>query len=166
MRKIFISVISIIGFFIALPVRAVCPVCTVAVIAGVGLSRWLGIDDSISGLWIGGLTVSVIIWTLNWMNKKNYHFPAREFLIIIGYYVLIIAPLFFTDILGHPLNKLWGVDKLLLGIIIGSLSFLSGALLYNWMKKRHDNRAYFPFQKVVMPILPLIILSLILYFLI
>ena len=25
---------------------AICPVCTVAVGAGIGLSRWLGIDDS------------------------------------------------------------------------------------------------------------------------
>lgn len=30
---------------------AVCPICTVAVGAGVGLSRCLGIDDSITGLW-------------------------------------------------------------------------------------------------------------------
>ncbi|HRZ29924.1 MAG TPA: hypothetical protein P5052_04275 [Candidatus Paceibacterota bacterium] len=30
--------------------QAVCPVCTVAIASGVGLCRYLGIDDLISGL--------------------------------------------------------------------------------------------------------------------
>jgi hypothetical protein len=33
----------------------VCPVCTIAVAGGVGLCRYLGIDDLISGSWIGAL---------------------------------------------------------------------------------------------------------------
>ncbi len=48
-----------------------CPVCTIAVGAGIGLSRWLGVDDLISGLWIGGLIVSLIGMTILWLNKKN-----------------------------------------------------------------------------------------------
>ncbi|MCX6758247.1 MAG: hypothetical protein NTX14_00895, partial [Candidatus Nealsonbacteria bacterium] len=51
----------------ARPALAVCPICTVAVGAGLGLSRWFGIDDSISGLWIGGLIVSFILWTIDWL---------------------------------------------------------------------------------------------------
>ncbi len=34
--------------------QAICPICTIAVGAGVGFSRYLGIDDTIAGLWIGG----------------------------------------------------------------------------------------------------------------
>ena len=49
---------------------AICPICTLAVGAGVGLSRWLGVDDTVTGLWIGGLTVSMILWTIFWADKK------------------------------------------------------------------------------------------------
>ena len=162
-----VSVLSlaIISFAIATTAKAVCPVCTVAVIGGIGLSRWLGIDDSVTGLWIGGLTVSMIMWTIDWMDRKNYKFKGRKIIITIGYYLLIVVPLFFTNIIGHPLNKLWGIDKLLLGIIMGSIFFFIGALLYPYLKKKNGDKAYFPYQKVVMPIAPLIILSVIFYFL-
>ncbi|MCX6763391.1 MAG: hypothetical protein NTZ97_01490 [Candidatus Moranbacteria bacterium] len=149
---------------IASPAQAVCPVCTVAVGAGIGLSRWLGIDDVITGLWIGGLTVSMIMWTINWLNKKKWHFKGREIYSILGYYVIIVLPLYFMKSVWHPLNTLWGINKLLLGIILGSVFFFAGAVYYNYLKKKNDGHAYFPFQKVAMPILPLIILSLIFYF--
>ena len=37
---------------------ALCPVCAIAVGAGIGVSRWLGVDDTITGVWVGGLIVS------------------------------------------------------------------------------------------------------------
>ncbi|MFA6919405.1 MAG: hypothetical protein WC244_04870 [Patescibacteria group bacterium] len=156
---------SLASLAIASAVQAVCPVCTVAVVGGVGLSRWLGIDDSIAGLWIGGLTVSMIMWTIDWMDRKNYKFKGRKIIITIGYYLLIVVPLFFTNIMGHPLNKIWGIDKLLLGIILGSILFFGGAMLYSYLKKKNGDKAHFPYQKVVMPIAPLIIFSIIFYFL-
>jgi len=50
---------------------AICPVCTIAIGAGLGLSRWLGVDDVISGIWIGGLLVSTSLWTVNWLRSKK-----------------------------------------------------------------------------------------------
>ena len=152
----------------ALPAKAICPVCVVAVGAGLGLSEYLGIDDSIAGLWIGGLTVSMIIWNINWFNKKNWLFgnkDLRDILLTILYYVLIIWPLVNKGIVGQPLNKFWGVDKLLLGISIGSVFFVTANLSYNYLKKKNNNHAYFPFQKVVMPVGILLILSFVFYFL-
>lgn len=144
---------------------AVCPVCTIAVGAGVGFSRWLGIDDTISGLWIGGLTASMILWTFNWLNKKSVFFQGRDIIIVLAYFALIIIPLFYpAGIIGHPYNKFWGLDKLLLGIILGSAFFFLGAKSYEYILKKRG-RAHFPFEKVVMPIFPLVILSVIFYFL-
>lgn len=162
--KLFFLFLAFFSLIIAAPAQAVCPVCTIAVGAGVGLSRWLGIDDAITGLWIGGLTVSLIMWTIDWFKRKNIHLKGIELITAVGYYVLIIVPLFWTGIFGHPLNVLWGVDKLLLGIILGSIFFCAGALLYNYLKKKNNNKAHFPFEKVVMPVSPLIILSIIFYF--
>lgn len=152
-------------YFISPPkVLAICPVCTIAVGAGLGFSRWLGIDDIITALWIGGLTVSMIMWTLNWLSKKELNFKFEKIIITVFYYLMIIIPLYWTGMIGHPQNKIWGIDKLLFGIILGSLVFLIGGLSYYQMKKKNNNHAYFPFQKVVMPVGPLIVLSIIFWF--
>lgn len=142
---------------------AVCPLCTVAVGAGLGVSHWFGVDDVISGLWIGGFTMSLVTWTINWLNQKKIHFKGRKILITTIYYILIIASLSVGNIIGSPLNTLWGIDKLILGIIIGSITFLSGYICYTLIKKRQGH-AHFPFQKVVMPVAPLVLLTLIFHY--
>jgi hypothetical protein len=166
MEKIYL----LFGTFIAswgmtIKAQAICPICTMAVVAGMGLSRWLGIDDTIAGLWIGALAVSLIAWTISWLDRKNIRFYGRKITVAAAYYLLILAPLYFYHIIGHPLNTLWGMDKLLFGIIVGSVVFLLGALWYYQLKEQNHGHAYFPFQKVVMPVAPLIILSIIFYFL-
>ncbi len=153
-----------IGFFWAFSAQAVCPICTVAVAGGVGLARYFGVDDTVTGTWIGGLIVSMIMWTLDWFDKKNIKFWGEKTLTIILYYLLVAAPLFFTNIIGHPLNKMWGMDKLLLGIMAGSLVFLSSVYLYEYSKKKNDNHAHFPYEKVAFPVLALVIASGIFYF--
>lgn len=154
------------AFLLLLPLtaaKAVCPVCTVAVCASVGLSRWLGVDDTITGLWVGGLAISLIAWTINWLNSKNIHFFGRQPLVVLIYLLLIIGPLYYYNMIGQPLNKLWGIDKLLLGIIVGAIGFIFGVWLNNILKKKNNGRAYFPFQKVVMPVGVLLILSGVFY---
>ena len=164
---IYLLFIFAVSFFFVPKALAVCPRCTIAVGVGVGLSRWLGIDDAITGLWVGGLIVSMITWTKSWLEKKNICFKGRMFVNILGYYVLIIIPLYYSGIIGNPLNTLCacGLDKLLFGIIAGSLAFWFGASWYFYLKEKNNGHAYFSFQKVVMPVSPLIILSIIYYFL-
>lgn len=151
-------------FLKASPVSAICPVCTVAVGAGVGLSRYLGIDDTITGIWIGALTASMIGWTISWLNGRNIKFYGRKILITVSFYAIVVGPLFWKGIIGHPFNKMWGMDKLLLGIILGSIFFTAGAIAHFQLKKRNGDKVYFPFQKVVFAVAPLVFLSIIFYF--
>lgn len=148
---------------------AVCPVCTIAVGAGLGLAEYLHIDDSISGLWIGALTVSMIMWTINWLNRRKIKFMGRKPLIVIGYYALIVLPLYFQfknkGIIGHTYHELWGIDKLFLGIGLGSLLFYGAAQIYLYLKAKNGGKAHFPFEKVVLPVGPLVIMSLVFWFL-
>ncbi len=156
------------SFGFALKASAICPVCVVAVGAGLGLSEYLGIDDTIAGVWIGGLLVAVSLWTINWFNKKNWQFgqkDLRDIVVFILYYSLAIWPLFSKDLIGSPYNRLYGLDKLVLGIITGSLIFAAVSAWYIYLKKKNNGHAHFPFQKVVMPLSALIIFSLIFYFL-
>ena len=153
---------------LALPAKAVCPVCIIAVGAGLGLSRYLGIDDSITGLWIGGFTVAMIAWTINWARPKIKKNSARiwwNLLIAAAYYVMIAWPLVSKNFIGHPLNKIWGIDKIVFGVTIGSLAFWGTSELYLILKKNNKGHAHFPFQKVVMPFGVLAILSLFFYLL-
>jgi len=145
---------------------AVCPVCTIAIAGGIGLSRWLGVDDSVSGILIGGLIISSIIWFLYWLNKKQIRFKFRWLAIAILFYLMVILPLYWSGIMGHPDNKFFGIDKLLFGIIAGSLAFFLGHSLSNFLKKKNQGKAFFPFQKLILPISFLIILSVLFFYLI
>jgi hypothetical protein len=164
MKKIAsISYLSLYLLFSTSVAYAQCPVCTVGVIAGLGLSRWLGIDDTISGVWIGALLVTMIAWTLRWFKKKKFSFWGIAPVTSIVYYGMVILPLYWKDIIGHPFNRLWGIDKLIVGISFGSIIFVIAILIYEIMKKKNGH-PHFSFEKVVLPISSLIILSGIFYF--
>ena len=132
-----------------------CPVCTVTVIAGLGLSRILGIDDLITSIWIGGFILSFSFVTINWINKR---FP--KFLIISIMYLLVLIPLKLNNTIGIAQNTLWGIDKILLGTIVGSIVFLIGILADNKVCKI-KGKQFFIYQKVVFPVLALILASVV-----
>jgi len=165
-KKVFIVLIAVflLSFLTFNEAKAFCPVCTIAVGAGVGLCRWLGVDDVLSGIWIGGLVVSMIGWSLNWLNKKQIRFKLRWLTVSGLFYLIVILPLYFTGIMGHPLNKFWGIDKLWLGIVFGSLAFLLSIWLNSFLKNKNQGKVFFPFQKVVLPILFLAITTLIFHY--
>lgn len=164
MKKIFFYPLIFLSLSLALPARAICPVCTVAIGAGVGLSRWLGVDDLISGTWVGAFIVSIIFWTASWLDKKHIKFKFQYPALAILVYAITIIPLYFTGIVGHPFNKFCGVDKLMFGIVSGSIVFTFGVLLHQFLKKRDQGKSYFAFQKVVIPLVLLIIASIVFYF--
>lgn len=172
MKKIFhyIFPIAAAGLFFAKKALAVCPLCVIVAGSGIELSRLFGVDDSITGLWIGGLIVSMIIWTVFWLDKKHIKFKGKTILTAFGYYAITILPLYFYGILGNAQNSLFNLyifyfDKLIIGIITGSFGFYFGSNLYDYIKEKNQGKAHFPFQKVVMPVAPLIILSILFYFL-
>lgn len=142
---------------------AVCPLCVVAVAGGLELSRLFKIDDLITGLWVGGLTVALIYWTIDFFNKKNINFVFKNIVVILIWYILLLSGIYFSKIQSPILFDLQFLTKLNLGIILGSIAFWFGAEIYEFLKQKNNGRAYFPFQKVVMPILPILILSIIFY---
>jgi hypothetical protein len=151
-----------------LAAKAVCPVCVVAVGAGLGLSEYLGIDDSIAGVWIGGLLIAMGAWTINYCEKKKWlqsYRSWRDSLIVLAYYLMVIWPLYAQGFIGDPFNRLFGLDKLALGIATGSIVFALAAWSYEIIKKKNNGHAHFPFEKVVLPVSALALLSLLFYFL-
>jgi hypothetical protein len=142
-------------------VFAVCPVCTIAVGAGLGLSRYLGVDDTISGLWVGGFILSSGLWLSSWLSTKNVNLPGRTILSIILMYLFVIPPLYWSGIIGHNPHKNTGMDKLLLGIICGSILFLISIGLDKYLRIRNGGKVVFYYQKVILPLSLLLAASII-----
>ena len=146
------------GFFSANFAKAICPICVVAIGAGLGLSRWLGVDDLVSSVWIGALLVAMIMWTLIEMRKNNWGFPFDAVIISLAYYLLTFVPLYYAGIVGHPLNKIFGSA-------IGTVIFLLANWFHLYLKKKNNGKSFFPYQKVVVPVVVLLLTSLIFYLL-
>ena len=177
MKKFFVFstvllfLIAITYFLIPITTRAVCPVCTVAVIAGLGVSRAFGIDDIVTSIWIGGLILSTSFWLIDWVKKKKLLDKIKDrkmiswinFSMIILMYLLVLIPLKLDHAIGITLNRLWGIDKIILGVIIGSVVFLAGMWLDKKVRKL-KGKQLFIYQKVVFPVTALIISSLVFYF--
>jgi len=164
-KSLVFSLISL-ALLIAIPAYAICPVCTIAVCAGLGIFAKLGIDDLISGAWIGAFIVSTVFWAIEFLDKKQIHFKFRKIIVAVLMYLLILIPLRLKGFLGHPLNKFCGIDKLFFGIGSGSIVFILSLWVDNLLRKKNKRRSFFPFQKVVIPISFLLILSLIFYLII
>jgi MFS family permease len=155
------------GCFLTPAAFALCPLCTIAVGAGIGFFEWMGISDLITGLWVGALMVSLSFWTANWFNRKGWRFPMLGLIMFAIYAVLIVLPLYYPlGYIGRPNHTLWHIDILLLGIIIGAVVFFCASIFHLYLKVRNEGRVYFPLQKVVIPVLPLVLLSIIFYFIV
>lgn len=142
---------------------AVCPVCTVAVGAGLGMSRFLGIDDTVTGIWVGGLILSSGLWLADWVGKKGWKIPLRNLLSVLLFYLLIIPPLYWAKIIGLAGNTLWGMDKLVLGTVIGSLVFIFSVWLDQWLRSINHGKVFVYYQKVISPVFLLTLTSFLFY---
>lgn len=144
-----------------------CPVCAVAVGAGLGISQALGIDDAVTSIWIGALILSMTFWLFEWVEKKwpRFHTTYYLLLTVAMMYLLTLLPLWKGNYIGRATNTLWGVDKILLGTTVGSIVFLLGIWADKAGRKKYG-RQFFQFQKVVFPVASLLLASLFLHFLI
>jgi len=143
----------------------VCPVCTIAVAAGVGVLREFGVNDVVTGIWFGALIVSSIAWMISWLNRKNIHFIFKPQLVIIVFYAIFIWPLYIWGIMGNPLNTVFGIDRLLFGVIIGTALFLFSMLSDRYLRDINSQQATFKYQKVIIPLVILTIASIIMHLL-
>ena len=165
MKKRFLLLASFLflGTTLANIAKAVCPICVVAVGTGLGFSRWIGVDDVISSIWIGALLISTSMWTLTWLKIKGWEFKYSRFIVPTAFYLLTLVPLYFAGIIGHPLNQIFGIDKIIFGTVTGTIIFMASVWLHNYLKRKNNFKSFFPYQKVVLPVLILIIISLILW---
>ncbi len=83
--------------------------------------------------------------------------------VIILMYLFVLIPLRMNGSIGILQNSLWGIDKIVLGVAIGSIIFLFGVWADKKIRKVRGKQL-FKFQKVALPVASLIIASIVLYF--
>ncbi len=170
-----VSIVLITSSLLLAPAaQAHCPLCVGGAAAGLTLSRLLGIDDSITGVWLAALTGALAFWTDSWLSKRRKIRFAKP-LIYIVFFGLLIWPLYaFNDyvlttfkfvLINKHVGQIFGVDKLTFGILSGGVLFYVVDLIDDLAIKRHG-KVYFQFQRVIVPLLGILALSLGIYILI
>jgi len=176
--KSFIFLFFLLSLILILPnVLAHCPLCTTGAAVGVGVARAYGVDDSIVGLFLGALIISSALWFNRWLKKKT-NFPFQEFLIVIASFLLFVIPFYYSGLItGFAIVKtspehhsilglgIFGIDKLLTGIIIGFLAVWWGFRLSDSIKEK-KGKVLWPYQSISFMFIILAILTLIFWLII
>ena len=144
--------------------RAHCPLCTAAAGAGLAAARFYGVDDMVVGLWFGAFILSTALWFSRSIKKNIVKFQAP--LIVLASFLITIAPMYSAGVMGSPQHSkyfmlpngsLFGVDRLLLGMLLGVGLFLGAEEASKQVKKRRG--LLFPFQTIVFIMVALSIAS-------
>lgn len=158
MRRFLVALMALIP--VKVLANPACPVCTIAIGAGLDIARRLGVPDSVVGLWAGALLTLLGYWMLKWMDKKNWHFSGRDAIVIVAS-VAMIGFIYLGQVTYNP-TQICGalvMDPVLFGTVCGALIFILTGKLYQWMKKKNGGHAHFPFEKVVLPVVALALAS-------
>lgn len=172
MNKILLLAFALIPTLIILSqsVLAHCPLCTAAAGVGIGAARWLGVDDSIVGLFLGAFIISMGLWFNNILKKRKVNLPFQGFLTVFASFLLTIIPLYLAGVIGNleivkslpELSMLglgvFGIDKLLFGTLAGII-FVGLSFSFSDYIKKINGRVLFPYQGILFMIAALFILS-------
>ena len=135
-----------------------CAVCTVAMGAFLGISRALGISDNATGVWIGGLLLMTYYFTIKFIEYKKWTFKFYKF--FWGLMTLLLVPVMYQFV-PYKAETFFGIDTFLISMLAGAFAFWLSQFIYQKMKNKNGGHAHFPFEKVVMAIIFLLLTSII-----
>lgn len=135
-----------------------CAVCTIAIGATLSISRKLGVCDNAVAIWVGAFLVLMGYWLIKWFDKKNWHFWGRDIVLILLSFS-VIAGLYIKHLTYN--RCYWIIDAFLFWAMVGGAIYILSQKLYEFMKRRNNNHAHFPFEKVVLALVMLFVASFI-----
>lgn len=175
MQKKILFVLLPVLLLLTLPsIHAHCPLCTAAVGAAAVSAKYYGLDSSIIGLLVGAFGIATGLWVGLALKKEYFRFQL-PLIILLSFFLTVIPlmsmdndtvylPLLFAGESGSLLNKVYWINKLFFGSIVGGLVTLIAYSMHVFIKKL-KGRVLFPFQGVIITITLLSISSLCLYIL-
>lgn len=152
---------------LATPASAHCPLCIAGAGFGLSISRWLGVDDSIFGVWLAALLGASALWLDAFLEKRKIgqNIPLRQQAI----YVLVLGSSLWSfyqfNIVNIHAGQIAGLDKLTFGVLVGGIIFYAVDGLHILLKKKYG-KVFFPYQRIALSLGSLTALSLLIYVLI
>lgn len=137
---------------------AQCPACIVTVGGGLLIARKLGIDDLLVSIWISALNTAIALWIASSIKKKLLN---NQILWSLVFYIFTMVYLYYSKQLFQPKNTFLGQDKIIAGMTIGLLVTLFSTFIEKLIRKRNNNKVLFYYQKVMVPLTLLIIITII-----
>lgn len=136
-----------------------CVVCTVAVGASLGIARSFGVDDCVVGVWAGAMLAMLGYWAIRWFDKKGWTFPGYKCILMMTS-VAMIGFMYISNLAYQPsIIGIFYLDPFFLTTILGAVVLILGMNFYAWMKAKNGGHAHFPFEKVVVPVLMVLLTS-------
>lgn len=113
----------------------ICDLCTVGVVAGLGVSRYFGIDDTVSGVWVGAMIIALVSGIIQYCDKKKWNFAFRDPIIALSTVGFSYGSLYAAGVIGIYRNTLFFsnsffADKILVSSVVGGLILMGASALY------------------------------------
>lgn len=170
--KIFLVVLFslfAIRFAVPVPALAHCPLCVAGATVGITLTRWIGVDDSITGVWVAALLGASSFWFYSWLLGKKIKFVEKNKLILKPLIYVLVWGLtlwsFYKFQLIIRMTQIFGFDKLTFGMLTGGILFYLVDIGDNYLIKK-AGKVYFPYQRIIFSLGAMVILSFVIYILI
>ncbi len=148
MKKLFFVFVSFL--FLSSAAFAHCPLCVGATGMAVATARFYGINDMITGLFVGVFMLSTALWVhiaLKKRNKGKNYVPLQAPAIIISSILMMLVTFYFT---GNWAGTMFGMSTIVVGTLIGSFVSSVTFLLHDLFRAMNNNRNYVPFQPILL----------------
>ncbi|MEK7526213.1 MAG: hypothetical protein AAB546_01905 [Patescibacteria group bacterium] len=146
-----------------------CPLCVAGAGAGLTLARLFGIDDSITGIWLAAFLGAISFWSEARIFKllrvkslflKNILRPV----IYIAIFGLTLVS-FYQFNLVNDLYQIFGIEKLIYGMLIGGTLFYFVDVVDDFVIRKHEG-VYFAYQRIIVSLGSILLASFGQYYLI
>jgi len=163
MKKLMASIFSFfLFFFSSAPVRAHCPLCTGAVAGAAVVAKYYGMDLIILGLFVGAFGISTGLWVGRKMKKEYFKFQLWT-IVLVSFLLTVIPlrmlggeniyiPLRLFGEVGSMFNKIYWVDRLFFGSLVGGVLSVLAFGVHNTVKKYNNGNVLFPFQGIALTV--------------
>jgi hypothetical protein len=142
---------------------AQCPICVIGAAAGIEVARYFGVDDLITGVWVGALIVAFTLWVDSWLKGKHkWNKPLIRWIVALLIVVLSYVSLYLAGFYSG--TTIFGIDRLFAGDIFGTIVLLVSVFIVNEELKKREIK--FPFRGVILVLGALTALSLLIWVLI
>lgn len=149
---------------LAKPVSAHCPLCVAGAGVGLSLARILGVDDSITGVWIAAL-LGASSFYFSAFTLRKIKFPFKKTVVYLLIFSSTLWSFYKFNLVDLHAGDIFGLHKLTFGVISGAVIFYLADIIDNYLIKKHGG-VFFPYQRIVASLGSMFYLSIFNYILI